>query len=114
MDDDVQKIKDNLKRHNKLTPKMTEQKRGCPANKKEQHIVKGKKSPKTGVFKVKTYGITRRKRKYYYKCSHKGCTSTFNKMTAWNIHHLVRHKSEKFMCDIVIGCLPHLVALETM
>ena len=62
-------------------------------------MVKGKKQAKVGVFKVKTFGVTKRKCKYYYKCTYSSCTATFNEMTAWNIHHLVRHKRDKFTCD---------------
>ena len=53
---------------------------------------------KTGEFKMSTFGIAKQKRKYYCKCNMKNCTAMFNKTSAWNIHHLVKHKDVKFTC----------------
>ena len=47
---------------------------------------------------MSTFGIAKQKRKYYYKCNMKNCIPSFNKTSAWNIHHLVKHKDVKFTC----------------
>ena len=71
----------------------------------------GKKSDKTkqakrsvipkrrGHFDVAVYKLQKRKHKYYYKCKIKECSASFSKTSAWNVHHLVKHKDIKFRCN---------------
>ena len=51
-----------------------------------------------GTFQVPVHHLPKRKRKYYYKCKVGSCKATFDKTTAWNAHHLVRHKDTIFRC----------------
>ena len=45
------------------------------------------------------YKLKKRKRKYYYKCKIGECSASFSKTSAWNVHHLVKHKDVKFRCN---------------
>ena len=50
---------------------------------------------KRGHFDVMVHKLQKRKRKYYYKCKIKECSASFSKTSAWNMHHLVKHKDIK-------------------
>ena len=97
--EDVQKVKDKLESRSQQSMRTPQCRIKKSSTRKGMHTIKWSTLAKTGVFQVKTFSVTKRKCKYYYKCGYSGCTSTFNKMTAWNIHHLVKHKMEKFTCD---------------
>ena len=54
---------------------------------------------KKGHFDVVVHKLQKRKRKYYYKCKIKECSASLSKTSAWNMHHLVKHKDVKFRCN---------------
>ena len=97
--EDVQKIKDKLKCRSQQCTRTPQCRIKKSSTRKGTPTIKRSTPAKTGVFQVKTFDVTKQKCKYYYKCGYSGCTSTFNKMTSWNIHHLVKHKMEKFTCE---------------
>ena len=52
-----------------------------------------------GQFNVATHKLKKRKRRYYYKCTIGECSVSFSKMSAWNVHHLAKHRDVKFRCN---------------
>ena len=54
---------------------------------------------KRGHFNVVVHKLKKRKHKYYYKCKIGECSTSFSKTSAWNVHHLVKHKDVKFRCN---------------
>ena len=50
-------------------------------------------------------------RKFCYRCKVANCTSTFNWKKAWNIHHLVKHKTIKYTCDNCKKSICHTMQL---
>ena len=54
---------------------------------------------KSGQFNIAVHKLLKRKCKYYYKCKIGECSASFSKTSAWNMHHLVKHKDVKFRCN---------------
>ena len=72
------------------------------AGKKSNKTKQAKRSvitKKRGRFDVVVHKLQKRIRKYYYKCKIKECSASFSKTSAWNVHHLVKHKDVKFRCN---------------
>ena len=72
------------------------------AGKKSDKTKQAKRSvitQKRGHFNVAVHKLQKRKHKYYYKCKIKECSTSFSKTSAWNMHHLAKHKDIKFRCN---------------
>ena len=54
---------------------------------------------KRGHFNVAVHKLQKRKCKYYYKCKIKEYSASFSKTSAWNVHHLAKHKDIKCRCN---------------
>ena len=51
-------------------------------------------------FRISSHHLKRKPiRKYYFKCSVAGCTSSFNTVKDWNVHHLFKHQDVKYLCS---------------
>ena len=68
---------------------------GCPKLKKR--IIYAK--PSQFMFRIRTFGIKKKKPKYYLKCAVDHCRSTFDKLQTWNTHHRIHHRTP-IMCMV--------------
>ena len=62
---------------------------GCPKPKKR--IIYAK--PTQFMFRIRNFGIKKKKPKYYFKCAVDHCRSMFDKLQTWNTHHRIHHRT---------------------
>ena len=81
--------------YTKLVPSGNTRKKSAKMNQVKRPVVKNK----SRHFNVVVHKLKKQKCKYYYKCKIGECPVSFSKTSAWNVHHLVKHKDVKFRCN---------------
>ena len=89
--------KDRPDKTDKSTLKQGDPKLGSGCQTPKKRIIYAK--PSQFMFRMRTFGIKKKKLKYYFKCAVDHCRSTFDKLQTWNTHHRIHHRTP-IMCTV--------------
>ena len=75
----------------KPTSKQRDSKSGRGSLQSKKRMIYTK--PSQFMFRIRTFGIKKKKPKYHFKCVAENCSKMFDKLQTWNTHHRIHHKT---------------------